>query len=451
MQYLYVKIKDPLLLVLEAVEFLHDFVSQSKDRIEPVDSTKTRLMNQKHQQNYIWHGKNEIATLNSQNQMVEFRLLGTGSGSEIGASIAVELKGKVYVPIHDYKGSLAALIDLKTHAVVESYRYTSFGEEKIFDKRGRLLSKSQIGNPWHYCNKRLDEETNLIYFGRRYYSASIGRWTTLDPAGLVDGPNRYAFVHNNPLTLQDSYGLWAKNPELQKHYSEKAKHVKDMDQKKLQYIIDYASRDLKDKEIKIEGKELKRGRISFGNGLFNLLIDNIRSTERISELSGGYAVTGIYNNSRGPGAIKAVMEFFGYKTYEVMNLRTEFCRSFLDFAAQRTSGEDVRHMHIPSSQGGIQAKNALKNLPDAVQQHIEIFNINGAKTIPSKYCSSAKNIQSSRDLVCRLDIVGQIKYRDQVQVIEAHSDASWFDHSISSPTMIEPLKWGLLNFTDKYR
>ena len=267
----------------------------------------------------------------------------------------------------------------------------------------------------------------------------------------MDGPNRYAFVHNNPLTLQDSYGLWAKNPELQKHYSEKAKHVKDMDQKNLQYIIDYASRDLKDKEIKIEGKELKRGSISFGNGLFNLLIDNIRSTERISKLSGGYAVTGMYNDSRGPGAIKAVLESFGYKTYEVMNLRTKFCRSFLDFAAQRTLGEDVKHLHVPHSQGGIQVKNALKNLPKAVQQHIEIFNVNGAKTIPRKYCFSVDNVQSSRDLVSRLDVVGQIKYRDQVQVVEAHPDASWFDHSISSPTMIKPLKKALEDFTSQYQ
>ena len=36
---------------------------------------------------------------------------------------------------------------------------------------------------------------------------STGRWTTPDPLGFVDGPNLYAYVHNNPLTHFDLYGL----------------------------------------------------------------------------------------------------------------------------------------------------------------------------------------------------------------------------------------------------
>ena len=50
-------------------------------------------------------------------------------------------------------------------------------------------------------------ERGLIYFGQRYYDPSIGRWITPDPAGVVDGPNLYAYVHNNPLSMTDYFGL----------------------------------------------------------------------------------------------------------------------------------------------------------------------------------------------------------------------------------------------------
>src|SRR5258708_4379400 len=36
---------------------------------------------------------------------------------------------------------------------------------------------------------------------------SFGRWLTPDPSGFTDGMNLYAYVHNNPLTHQDEYGL----------------------------------------------------------------------------------------------------------------------------------------------------------------------------------------------------------------------------------------------------
>ena len=41
----------------------------------------------------------------------------------------------------------------------------------------------------------------------------IGSWLTPDPLGFVDGPNVYAYVHNNPLTHIDPYGLRSEEPE----------------------------------------------------------------------------------------------------------------------------------------------------------------------------------------------------------------------------------------------
>ncbi|NLV46185.1 MAG: hypothetical protein GXY07_16985 [Candidatus Hydrogenedentes bacterium] len=41
----------------------------------------------------------------------------------------------------------------------------------------------------------------------RNYSPSMARWTTLDPAGMVDGPNMYAYVKGNPIYSSDILGL----------------------------------------------------------------------------------------------------------------------------------------------------------------------------------------------------------------------------------------------------
>ena len=46
--------------------------------------------------------------------------------------------------------------------------------------------------------REIDQETGLIYFGKRYYDPEIGRWISPDPAGNIDGPNLYAFATITP-------------------------------------------------------------------------------------------------------------------------------------------------------------------------------------------------------------------------------------------------------------
>ena len=46
-----------------------------------------------------------------------------------------------------------------------------------------------------------------MYFGQRWYNPVVGRWTTPDPLGMVDGPNLYAYLNNDPLNSIDPWGL----------------------------------------------------------------------------------------------------------------------------------------------------------------------------------------------------------------------------------------------------
>jgi RHS repeat-associated protein len=85
----------------------------------------------------------------------------------------------------------------------------AFGEERIYDAAGNLLEESALGNRWRFASKRVDSETGLVYFGRRYYQPATGRWISPDPIGREGGPNLYAYVLNRSLTSYDPYGLFA--------------------------------------------------------------------------------------------------------------------------------------------------------------------------------------------------------------------------------------------------
>lgn len=92
-------------------------------------------------------------------------------------------------------GNVVLLLDPSGNEV-ECYAYSAYGEETADDTT----------SPWRFASKRTDPETGFVYFGARYYYPKLGRWITQDPLDNADGPNLYAYLHNNPLTHFDLYG-----------------------------------------------------------------------------------------------------------------------------------------------------------------------------------------------------------------------------------------------------
>ena len=138
-----------------------------------------------HEQRYLYSGECEIGYI-EQGEIRQLRVLGN-SNVDIGSAVLVEIDGSKYVPQHDLRGNVSHLIDSSGNA--EVYRYSAFGEELF----------ASATSPWRFSSKRVDEETGWVYFGRRYFAPDWGRWTTADPTWFADGPNLYAYVHNNPL------------------------------------------------------------------------------------------------------------------------------------------------------------------------------------------------------------------------------------------------------------
>jgi RHS repeat-associated protein len=62
-------------------------------------------------------------------------------------------------------------------------------------------------NPFRFSTKYQDDETDLLYYGYRFYNASTGRWLSRDPLGQRGGSNLYGFVRGNPITRFDARGL----------------------------------------------------------------------------------------------------------------------------------------------------------------------------------------------------------------------------------------------------
>ncbi|MEZ4897935.1 MAG: SpvB/TcaC N-terminal domain-containing protein [Saprospiraceae bacterium] len=85
--------------------------------------------------------------------------------------------------------------------VIRHVSYLPFGEV-LFDNN----KDGEIPN-YLFGGKELDEETNLYYFGARYFDPRMSMWQSADPeAGAYPSLSPYAFVANNPLKYADPDG-----------------------------------------------------------------------------------------------------------------------------------------------------------------------------------------------------------------------------------------------------
>ncbi len=147
---------------------------------------------------YLYDDNQELGAY-QRGQPKNLRVLGLAAHKNSPTTIAIEIEEQAFAPLVDVQGNIRHLIDLDTAGIAASYDFTAFGED---------LQKSphHPSNPWRFASKRLDSELGLIYFGKRYYDPSLGRWLTTDPAGFVDSLNLYQYVWNNPFRYLDPHG-----------------------------------------------------------------------------------------------------------------------------------------------------------------------------------------------------------------------------------------------------
>lgn len=105
----------------------------------------------------------------------------------------------------DHVGSITAELDI-VGLVLNYSEYSAFGKT-LYSARA---NSDLVPRPYRFSGKEQDDETELYYFGARYYDAELGRWTAPDPICLGDGLNVYCYVRCNPVMLVDPDGKMMK-------------------------------------------------------------------------------------------------------------------------------------------------------------------------------------------------------------------------------------------------
>ena len=110
-----------------------------------------------------------------------------GAGG-VGGLLAVSRNGQLYFPTFDNNGNVTKYID-ESGDVAAAYEYDDFG--RTISQAGPLADFFRH----RFSTKYLDIETDLYYYGYRFYNPILMRWLTRDPLEEDDGDNLYLFCN----------------------------------------------------------------------------------------------------------------------------------------------------------------------------------------------------------------------------------------------------------------
>jgi len=111
----------------------------------------------------------------------------------------------VHYYLSDHLGSTSIIVGT-AGTIEEESDYYPFGTEVVVTGAGT--------NEIKFTGKRRDTESQLDYFGARYYGNAVGRWISADPKSIsprhLMNPqklNKYSYVLNSPMSLFDPNGM----------------------------------------------------------------------------------------------------------------------------------------------------------------------------------------------------------------------------------------------------
>ncbi|MEM9446578.1 MAG: RHS repeat-associated core domain-containing protein [Verrucomicrobiota bacterium] len=221
-------------LVKKKLEFVYDYLGRRiQKKVFNHDGSSYVLDRTR---KFLYDGWNMVAELDGSDTLLKSYLWGTdlsgtaqGAGG-VGGLLAVtdHLAGKTYYTLSDANGNVINLFDSADGSVAATYEYSPFGQVL------RATGPAAQINPFRFSSKYQDDETQLNYYGYRYYSADLGRWLNRDPLGdrmfvymsltqdqvefdsngdlsrLIEKAESqpYLFVDNSPVNDVDLLGLY---------------------------------------------------------------------------------------------------------------------------------------------------------------------------------------------------------------------------------------------------
>lgn len=361
------------------------------------------------EEKYLYIGFDEVGIVNAEGCITALRVPGFRKNSEASVAAAIELNGRPYIPIYDYRGNTTLLADLETGVFVAYYRYDAFGNIT------HLQESLAESCPWLYFGKHFDKETSFVNFGRRYYSPHTGRWITPDPAGYQTGSNGYLFVNNCPLTIFDLYGLREtgnggmfsavfnivgfvlyalaahspRAPGLNENAAYAGHRMQGLpaDEFSSRFGKEYSRAHYLEMY-----RENENVALASENGILNNLHDNVDSSILVSKNYNGLAIHNVHNSTHGLSfdIFECIAQKLGFRTHSVKVLVHELKSLCL---AKKTI---ILHAH---SQGALITKRALEYLTPDELAKIHVRTFGGAAMINPRGLGSAINFVSTMDPV----------------------------------------------------
>lgn len=133
---------------------------------------------------FLYDGWDLVALLNPNNALQQSYLWGMdlsgsiqGAGG-VGGLLEVSYSGSSTTNCfvaYDGSGNIGRLANGADGTIIGNYEYGPFGEVI------RASGPSAKFNPFRFSTKYQDNESDLIYYGYRYYSVGMGKWMSADP------------------------------------------------------------------------------------------------------------------------------------------------------------------------------------------------------------------------------------------------------------------------------
>lgn len=420
---------------------------------------------------FLYDQEYEIGMEDELGFIQQLKVVGLAHQGDIGGAVAIEMFTYPFAPLHDLTGNIVALL-------------TSDGdlqETYDFDAFGRPSRPYSCANPWGFASKRSEED--LIFFGLRFYDPQLLRWLTPDPAGFIDGPNLYTFVHNAPTTRLDALGLYDdyynnfKPPTFSENYNTGEIYpvqftmgseyfdgavsgdiLQNMRYNPSQGAIDLTGRYTPSLWVNIpQPSDTSSPNIPFilyGNGINTSYNEFLTNCHYLSQ-GASVSFIGIYNRSE--GLRQDIHSTFRDKQASLASgtnpyLHTDCSRIWKD-ALTHMSQSYLRNnpwahpLIMPHSRGGAICAAAIGALPsDALEifkKQVHYRGIGSAQPLRESYALSVIDFYSDKDRVTGRYGKQYSKYSDYnikfVQSITPATDRSFItgDHALLLPTYLE--------------
>lgn len=190
------------------VEYLYDYMGRRVQKVVYLYGSGS--WNQDKEVLFVYNGWNlvkETTVASGQTAVDKYCVWGLdlsqsqqGAGGVGGLLAAVE-GSLTYHYLYDANGNVGQVIDAGDGSIAAHYEYDPYGNEVL--ATGSLAAD----NVYRFSTKYFDKETNLYYYGYRYYSPQVGRWVNRDPMGERGGLNIYASVYNSGINNVDFLGM----------------------------------------------------------------------------------------------------------------------------------------------------------------------------------------------------------------------------------------------------